>query len=154
MNQEYNQDVEEMNQEALNFCKEFGVGYNNYTHLLSKGFVLAKVEPTDPDSPELFAPQKMVEDVCLYFSQIIGGLVEDNKRLSAKLVSSPVKPIKIAVEPKQRNPDAMSKGQLIYEAKASGVTWKELGETHGSKQPLMSAKKYALSRKLPFPPTA
>ena len=154
MNQEFNQDVDEVNQGAVMFCKEFGVGFNNYVHLLTKGFVLAKVEPTDPDSPKLFAPQKMVEDVCSYFSEIIGGLVEDNKRLSAKLVSSPVKPLKIAVEPRQRNPDTISKGQLIYEAKSSGVTWKELGEMHGSKQPLMSAKKYALSRKLPFPPTA
>ncbi len=159
MNKEYNQDVDELNQEALSFCKEYGVGYNNFTHLLSKGFVLAKVEPTDPDSPKVFAPKQMIEEVCSYFSEIILGLNEDNRLLRDRLVISPAKPpvvAKVSIEKKQQYDtlSRVSKGQLIYEGKSGGVTWRELGEKHGSSQPLMMAKKYALSRKLPFPPTA
>lgn len=158
MNQEYNQDVNELNQEALSFCKQFGIGYNNFTHLLSKGFVVAPLDPTDPESPRMFSPKEWVEDVRSYHDEVVSGLVKDNELLRSRLSSSPAKPpeaAKVAVMKKQYDTlSRVSKGQLIYESKSDGVTWRELGETHGSSQPLMMAKKYALSRKLPFPPTA
>jgi hypothetical protein len=150
MSDEYNQDMDEINERAVSFCKEYGITPSNYTYLKTIGFNHVQVDPSDPDSPWVFAPASMVNEMFKYQMEIISGLVSDNKRLSLKLVNTPS--VTVKRNNQGRGFASGSKGEFIYKDKKPGVTWRKLGEIYDCKNPLVSAKKYALSRGLPFPP--
>lgn len=152
MNDEYNQDQDEMNERAIAFCKEYNITQNYYTYLMTKGFNHVQVDPSDPDSPWLFGPASMINKLRDYHGDTISGLVNDNKKLSLRVTNTPN--VIVKGNSKGRGFASGSKGEFIYKDKKQGVTWRELGDLYDCKNPLMSAKKYAISRKLPFPPTA
>lgn len=119
-----------------------------YVRAMESGLGWHRICPDDPESPEVYCDIAAIRVFMDYHESVVAGWMEDNRRLREQ-EPSPSLVLKPKKEKVASVPAGESKGKLAYDLRGQGFQWSAITEV---KNPLVSAKKYAKSNGLPWPP--
>lgn len=135
--------------EDYDVMRDLGMSKEMYLKWWERGLVRMSVDEEDEGAPMVYVRGSDMKLIREHYDRVIGGMVEDNRKLSERLKgleNVPQAIVKKVVHVANRAGGGF--GKESYEGRASGKAWSECG----GKSPLNAAKSYAKTHGLPWPP--
>jgi hypothetical protein len=156
---ETNHTQEERRWESQDYdiMRDLSMSKELYLRWWDRGLTRCLVDPEDSNSPEVYIRKSDLKAIVSYYTAIQEQLVADNRVLAARLRATPEpivtkeRVVKAPPAPKELptvSDGQGSKGLTAYTLKAQGVAWVDIPV----KSALHSARSYAKTHKLPWPP--